>query len=77
MYQQLKIKEGEKLPKKGVLSFAIVAVRSLIRSLQISRFRNPTHTDIATYGHMDKPRPLPLKCSAYLHNGGIWHYPSK
>ena len=53
------------LKKKGVLSFAISAIRSLTRSLQLSRFHfstegtlythTYTHTDIATYGK-NRPR---------------------
>ena len=51
-------KKSSKLsPTKGVLSFAILAIRSWTRGLQLSRFRlrmegtttHPQETDIATY----------------------------
>ena len=35
-------KSGKNLPKKRVLCFAVLQVRSLTRSLQLSRFQSPT-----------------------------------
>ena len=42
----------ELLPKMGILSFAILAIRSLTRSLQLSRFRLSVEGTFL-YGHVD------------------------